>query len=59
MDQPVEEVPTDLVDLTDVPVSQLETFDRSLLEPSLKRVRGQVRRMRSNMSEAGPPTRAD
>ena len=59
MDQPVEEVPTDLVDLTDVTFRQLQILDRRMLAPSLSRVRGQVQRSRANMAESGPPGRAD
>jgi hypothetical protein len=59
VDRAADEVPTDLVDLTVVSFRQLRVFDRRLLEPSLERVRAQVRRRKANMSEAGPPGRAD
>jgi len=59
VDRSAEEVPTDLVNLTEVSFRQLQTFDRRLLERSLKRVRGQVQRLRTNMSETGPPGRSD
>ncbi|GIJ48980.1 hypothetical protein Val02_58660 [Virgisporangium aliadipatigenens] len=52
------ELETDLIDLTTLPISALRTFDEELLAPSVQRVLVQVQRPRNNIG-TGPPGRAD
>jgi len=58
MDLFPEDVETDLIDLAELPISQLRTCDRALLSRSMRRILIQVERPRANIGQ-GPPGRAD
>jgi hypothetical protein len=53
-----ESIETDLIDLTELPMSALRTCDRDVLAHSMKRILVQVERPRTNIGQ-GPPGRAD
>jgi hypothetical protein len=59
VDLSVEEVETELVDLSDVSLSTLRRFDRSSLIQSRQRMLAQIDGVRSNIGSSGPPGRAD
>ena len=59
MEQSARPVATELVDLTQISIERLRTCDESLLGGSLDRIMQQVERPRGNISESGPPGRAD
>ena len=58
MDHPPEDVPTDLVDLTETSFEDLRNYDDAVLAPALKRFLKQIERPRSNVG-SGPPDRID
>jgi hypothetical protein len=58
MDLFPEDIETDLLDLTEIPISDLRVYDDDLLTRSMRRILSQVERPRANIGQ-GPPGRAD
>ena len=59
MDQPSENVETELVDLSKVSLGGLRASDPKLLSRSVSRLLRQVARPRLNLGGSGPPGRVD
>jgi hypothetical protein len=59
VDQPTEDVETELVDLSEVSLRRLRANDPKLLSRSLSRLLRQIARPRLNLGGAGPPGRVD
>jgi hypothetical protein len=53
-----DDLETDLIDLTALPISAVRTVDEAILAPSMQRVLRQVERPRNNIG-TNPPGRAD
>ena len=58
MDLFPDDIETDLLDLTEIPISELRNCDSDLLARSMRRILLQVERPRANIGQ-GPPGRAD
>lgn len=59
MDQPSENVETELVDLSKVSLGGLRASDPELMSRSVSRLLRQIARPRLNLGGGGPPGRVD